>query len=196
MKRIFIALVASLMIFSLSSCETYTYATTQDDIYTETDNDIIRSTVDFNIVINHGTPYYYNRSLLYYFYNGLYYYPFYYDNCWYVRVYRRPFNHLHYRPYFRPHMYDYRFHRGYRPRPNWHRPPINHNRPDGNRPGTRPDGNRPGTKPPAHRPDTRPDGNRPGTRPGAHRPNIKFGGSTQSRTNSHVGSFRGSHGRR
>ena len=137
MKRIFINLaIAMTFMFSFASCETYVNATTQDDIYTDYNDDIVRVDVDYNVVIRFGTPYYYQGSILYYIYNGLYYYPFYYNNYWYIRAYRRPFDHLHYRPYFRPHRYDYRFGRGYRPTHKW----INHNR--YNRPTPRP-GNRP-----------------------------------------------------
>jgi len=161
MKKLVITLtVALMMLFSLNSCETYTYATTQDDIYVETVNDVVHSTVDFNIVIRYGTPYYYNGSLLYYLYEDLYYYPFYYDNYWYVRAYRRPFNHLYYHPYFRPHKYDYRFNRGYRPQHHWYRP----------NPGRHPNTMRPNPQPHRndgyHRPnESRPDvhSNRPYT---------------------------------
>ena len=64
------------------------------------------------------------------------------NNYWYIRAYRRPFPYTHYRPYFRPGRYDYRFSYGYRPHSNWyydsryHRgytdrpqdnhPPVNH----------------------------------------------------------------------
>lgn len=110
------------ILFTCVSCDIYTGVTTQDDVYVE--NDIVRTNVDFNIIIRYGRPYYYEGSLLYYVYNDLYYYPFYYNNYWYVRAYRRPFNHLYYRPYFRPHRYDYKFapgqHRGF-DRP--HNPP-------------------------------------------------------------------------
>jgi len=113
-KYFYIFIISLVMAFSFSSCEVaYGYATTQDDIYYEAQADMVRSDVDFNIVIRYGTPYYYEGSLLYYFYDGLYYYPFYYDNYWYVRAYRRPFTYLGYRPYFRPHRYDYRFAPGY-----------------------------------------------------------------------------------
>jgi hypothetical protein len=153
---LFIGLMMSLSL-SLSSCEVYSHATTMDDIYYEAQADMVRSDVDFNIVIRYGTPYYYEGTLLYYLYNGLYYYPFYYDDYWYVRVYRRPFDYLGYRPYFRPHRYDYRFepghHRGF------DRPPV---RPHGNRFGQ-------GSHQPRPHHDARPgNGNRPqpGVRPG------------------------------
>ena len=121
MKKII--LILSIILCSFSSCifSTEEYATTQDDVYVETSVDVVRSTIDYNLVIRFGTPYYYNGSLLYYLYDGLYYYPYYYNNYWYFRTYRRPFNHLEYRPYFRPHRYDYRFDRSYRPQSNWYR---------------------------------------------------------------------------
>lgn len=128
-RKLLTVLIGLTMLFSLNSCDTYSYATTQDDIYVETQDNIVHSNVDFNVVIQYGTPYYHNGSILYYIYNNLYYYPFYYNNYWYVRVYNRPFNHLRYRPYFRPHRYDYRFtpglHRGF-DRPNIYR--YNNNR--------------------------------------------------------------------
>jgi len=146
MRKLYILIIGLMMIFSLSSCETYTYATTQDDIYTETEVDVVRSNVSFDIIMRYGTPYYRNGSLLYYLYRDIYYYPFYYNNYWYVRAYRRPFTHFDRRPYFRPHRYDYRFrpghHRGFnRPdRPiikhrhhNRVTPKIKHNRPNINR---------------------------------------------------------------
>lgn len=105
----------------LSSCAFETYTTTQDDIYTESSVDIVQSNVDYNLVIRFGTPYYYNGSILYYLYEGLYYYPYYYNNYWYFRVYRHPFSHLGYRPYFRPHRYDYRFYRDYHHPRGWYR---------------------------------------------------------------------------
>ncbi len=113
MKKICILLISLIMMFSLSSCETYTYTTTQDDIYVETEVDMVRSNVSFDIIINNGIPYFMNGKILYYFYKGIYYYPFYYNNYWYVRAYRRPFPHLNYKPYFRPHRYDHRFRPGH-----------------------------------------------------------------------------------
>jgi hypothetical protein len=164
MKKILTIIFGLMMMLSFSSCEVYTHATTQDDIYVEAEADVVRSNVDFNVVIRYGTPYYYEGSLLYYLYNGLYYYPFYYDNYWYVRAYRHPFAHIYHRPHFRPHRYDYRF------RPN-HHPGFGNNghinrphHPGGpHRPDVRPGGNRP------HRPDVRPGDNKP------HRPNGDHG---------------------
>lgn len=120
-KKIITFIFALLMILSFSSCELYTYATTQDDIYVESESDIVHINIDYNLIVRYGTPYYYNGSILYYLYEGLYYYPFYYNNCWYIRAYRKPFTHLYHHPYFRPHRYDYRFDRGYRPHYNWYR---------------------------------------------------------------------------
>ena len=133
-KKFLIVLTALTMLFSLNSCNVYTYPTAQEDIYVETQANVVRSNVDFNVVMYYGTPYYYNGSILYYTYKDLYYYPFYYNNYWYVRTYRVPFNHLRYRPYFRPHRYDYRFvpgfHKGFdRPNVNRH----NANRHNSNR---------------------------------------------------------------
>ena len=141
-------LVCLMMLFSLNSCVVSGYATTQDDIYTETEVDVVRSNVSFDVIIQYGTPYYRDGALLYYLYRDIYYYPFYYNNYWYVRAYRRPFTHFDHRPYFRPHRYDYRFspgsYRGFhRPNnPNSHYRPITPNRGNNGR-YHRPHGSRP-----------------------------------------------------
>lgn len=173
-----------MMIFSLNSCETYTYATTQDDIYVEADVDVVRSNVSFDVIIRYGVPYYMDGVILYYLYKDIYYYPFYYNNYWYVRAYRRPFTHFDNRPYFRPHRYDYRFspgqYRGFdrngvtyhrhpninrsnrrpdvqprQPRPYNRRPNVNNNRPN-NRVVPQ---NRPNTRPTTPRTTPRIDRN-------------------------------------
>ena len=71
MKKIYIFLIGLMMLFSLSSCETYTYATTQDDIYIDAEVDVVRSNVSFDVIIRYGTPYYVDGVLLYYIYNNL-----------------------------------------------------------------------------------------------------------------------------
>ena len=76
MKKLFIFLIGLMMMFSLNSCDTYTYATTQDDIYVETEVDVVRSNVSFDVIIQYGTPYYRDNVLLYYLYRDIYYYPF------------------------------------------------------------------------------------------------------------------------
>lgn len=187
-------LVCLMIIFSLNSCVVSSYATTQDDIYTETEVDVVRSNVSFDMIIQYGTPYYRDGALLYYLYRDIYYYPFYYNNYWYVRAYRRPFTHFDHRPYFRPHRYDYRFspgsYRGFhRPNnPNSHYRPITPNRgnngiyhrPHNSRPIIKP--NNP-SKPNSGRvtPKTRP--NRQVITPNrsvGSRENSKFGGSRSS----------------
>ena len=144
MKKFYVFLIGLMMALSLSSCGTYTYVTTQDDIYVETDVDIVRSDVSFDIIIRYGTPFYRDGILLYYLYNDLYYYPYYYNNYWYVRAYRRPFTHFDRRPYFRPHRYDYRFspgqHRGFEKNGvNHHQ--LNARPPHERRPDVRPNNN-------------------------------------------------------
>lgn len=192
MKKLKILFIALLMMFTFSSCETYTYTTTQDDIYTETTVDIVRSNVSFDIVIRYGTPFYYEGSLLYYIYDGLYYYPFYYNNYWYVRAYRRPFTHLDRRPYFRPHRHDYRFspgqYRGFdRPRntgihrpatPNRHNGRYENNRPHGSRPDIQPRRANPQTHPRTTMPPRINNSTRPrvDSRQGVQRRNGHFGG--------------------
>ena len=50
-RKLFTFLIALLIMFSISSCETYTYATTQDDIYVEAEVDVVRSNVSFDVII-------------------------------------------------------------------------------------------------------------------------------------------------
>lgn len=190
-------LVCLMMLFSLNSCVVSSYATTQDDIYTETEVDVVRSNVSFDVIIQYGTPYYRDGVLLYYLYRDIYYYPFYYNNYWYVRAYRRPFTHFDHRPYFRPHRYDYRFSPGsyrgfYRPNnPNSHYRPITPNR-GNNGIYHRPHDSRPIIKP--NNP-SKPNSGRvtPKTRP--NRQVITPNRSAGSRTNSKFGGSRSS-GRR
>lgn len=165
-RKLLTFLVALFMMFTITSCDVYTYATTQDDIYVESDVDVVRSNVSFDVIIQYGTPYYRDDILLYYLYRDIYYYPFYYNNYWYVRAYRKPFTHFDHRPYFRPHRYDYRFspghYRGFdRPRdPNVHFRNVvpNHNRGLNNR---RPDNRRPDIMPRQSNPDRRIQPTRP-----------------------------------
>lgn len=131
MKNLVLSLIFSLVsLFSLSSCvATSAIIPTEDGSYIEVQSDVVDyRNIDFNVIVRYGTPYYYNGSLLYYIYNNLYYYPFYYDNYWYVRVYRRPIDHLRYRPYFRPNRHDYRFSPGRHP--GYNRPPQRHDSPN------------------------------------------------------------------
>ena len=182
MKKIYILLIAMLFAFTLSSCSFETYATTQDDVYTEYVNDVVYSNVDVNLVIRYGNPYYYNGSILYYLYNGIYYYPYYYNNYWYFRAYRRPFAHINYHPYFRPHRYDYRFDRGYRRPHNWYRytPSSQHNR-HIQQPTYRPTPNINGSH-------SRPNTNmRPHNNPSTSRPNITPGRSIGGSRGGHMG---------
>ena len=73
MKRKFLTVLTTLiMLFSLNSCNVYTYPTAQEDIYVETQANVVRSNVDFNVVMHYGTLYYYNGSILYYTYKDLY----------------------------------------------------------------------------------------------------------------------------
>lgn len=98
-----IALVLMLSVFSSSCVASYV---PQDGIYIETTSGGYRSSIDFDVVVRYGTPYYVNGALQYYLYNGLYYYPFYHNNYWYVRVFDRP----HLRPFqYGPNHRDYRF---------------------------------------------------------------------------------------
>ena len=182
-RKLLTFLVALFMMFTITSCDVYTYATTQDDIYVETDADVVRSNVSFDVIIQYGIPYYRNGTLLYYLYNDIYYYPFYYNNYWYVRAYRRPFTHFDTRPYFRPHRYDYRFspghYKGYdRPRnSNVHHNYINP-RPNPTTPNRHPNNVRPNNQSRQSRPIIRNERNVQTRTPNVRsNPNGHFGGS-------------------
>ena len=69
--KLFTFLVALFMMFTITSCDVYTYTTTQDDIYTETNVDMVRSNVSFDIIIKYGSPFYRDGVLLYYLYNDI-----------------------------------------------------------------------------------------------------------------------------
>ena len=58
-KKLLTVLTALIMLFSLNSCNVYTYPTAQEDIYVETQANIVRSNVDFNVVMHYGTLYEY-----------------------------------------------------------------------------------------------------------------------------------------
>ncbi len=190
MKKLVMFFIGLLMCISFTSCSISTYATTQDDMYIDAEIDVVKSDVDYNVVIRYGTPYYYNGNILYYIYNNLYYYPYFYNDYWYFRVYRRPFVYTHYHPYFRPHRYDYRFNRGYRQPHNWYRYTPGHR----TIPNTySPNRTRPNTTP--HTYQGRPSGVRPNTSyPNrTTRPNINrtLPSSRSSHQMSRGGSFRG-----
>ena len=204
MKRKLLTFFICLMLFfSLNSCVIKSYATTHDDIYMENEVDIVRSNISFDVIIQYGTPFYEDGVLLYYLYRDIYYYPFYYNNYWYVRAYRRPLTYFYHRPYFRPHRYDYRFnpgsHRGFcKPHHsnnhyrhttpnrghNWR-----HNRPHDSRHHVMPNNPyRPNNGKITHEPKHNPSINRPINRPinrqiitpnrgGGLCPNSNFGGS-------------------
>lgn len=190
-RKIFTFLVALFMLFTITSCEVYTHATTQDDIHVEAEADVVRSNISFDVILRYGTPYYRDGALLYYVYRDIYYYPFFYDNYWYVRAYRRPFIHFDHRPYFRPHKYDYRFspghYRGF-DRPT-HRPHIRPTNPNIGRPNGRP------TNPNMGRPNGRPNNpnfGRPNgrpTNPNMGRPNGRPGPRPNMRPNNNRGRF-------
>ncbi len=178
MKKICIILIALVFGFMLQACSVTNYPTTQDDIYTEVSIDEVDITgMDMNVVIRYGRPHYYSGSILYYLYDGIYYYPYYYNNYWYFRAYRRPFPYTHARPYFRPHRYDYRFHQGYVAHRNWYynQPTRRGNRYDRSvaRPNQRPNFGRPATRPNNSRPDVRPNVVQPNQRPTTMRPNTQ-----------------------
>ena len=60
MKRKFLTVLTTLvMLFLLNSCDVYTYPTAQEDIYVETQANVVRSNIDFNVVMHYGTPYEY-----------------------------------------------------------------------------------------------------------------------------------------
>lgn len=109
-------LLTILLVFSLSSCDTYNYVET-DSIYDTEYVQTYATDGDINIIITNGTPYYYNGQLWYYYYRNLYYYPFWYDGYWYLRPYNTLYSWDWYRYHyyhFKPNQYDqYRFRPGY-----------------------------------------------------------------------------------
>lgn len=129
MKNIFMLFIGIFMMLALSSCEMYTSIPSyQDDVYESTFYNLeARSTVTFDIIYTYGIPYWYDGRIIYWYYDNLYYYPYWYDNYWYVRPFRKPFP-RGYRPMLRPHRDDFRFdpgrYRGFeRPRGNGIRQP-------------------------------------------------------------------------
>jgi len=126
MKKFFRFIIGAFLCFSLTSCGSYSLYY-NDDVYLNTEVEVVQSNVDYNIIIQNGTPYYYEGNIVYYIYNNLYYYPYYYDNYWYFRVYRRPYYTRPY-PHFRPHHYDYRFNYNYRHPNGWYRYSPNYRR--------------------------------------------------------------------
>lgn len=180
MKPILLALFAACTL-SLSSCSAvYAEGEYGYEQYEYADNNSV------SIVIQYGTPYYYQGHLWYYYYNGLYYYPFYYDGYWYLRPFNRLYSWDWYRGYiFRPSWRD----RPYRFRPGHH----GFDRPGGTHHGRPHEGYRP----PRPRPDyNRSGGRRPGNNGGMrpHRPNPNSGSSV--RPNNPPRPSTGNHGTR
>lgn len=107
MKNKILSLICLICLsLTLYSCDT-AYAGVSSSPQCD-EQEVFDNKVSYNIIVQYGTPYYYNGYLNYYFYEGLYYYPIYYNNYWYFRTFRRPFrygyfpNNRHWRP--RPHM--------------------------------------------------------------------------------------------
>jgi hypothetical protein len=107
MKKILSILAALMICFSLSSCVTAAHAQI-DDMY---------DSYDVNVVVTYGIPYYNADGLvLYYLYRDIFYYPFFHNNRYYLRPYRKPLPPSGARGY-RPIPRDYHFgeppHRGH-----------------------------------------------------------------------------------
>ena len=107
MKNKILSLICLICLsLTLYSCDT-AYAGVSSSPQCD-EQEVFDNKVSYNIIVQYGTPYYYNGFLNYYFYEGLYYYPIYYNNYWYFRTFRRPFRYgyfpynRHWRP--RPHM--------------------------------------------------------------------------------------------
>ena len=64
---------------------------------------------DVYTIITYGTPHYVEGKLIYYLHNNLYYYPYFYENFWYFRAFRHPFDRLDRIPAFKPRRDDFRF---------------------------------------------------------------------------------------
>jgi len=129
MKKLILFFVFGIgIMFSMSSCMTPAYG--QDVVISSSPTD----NVDINVVIEYGTPYYYNGSLWYYELNGLCYYPYIRNGRYYFHRYSRPLpppRHGHYSPAPRPH-HGGSIHRNPPVRPH-HGGTINH-RPSSPRP--------------------------------------------------------------
>lgn len=94
MKKILLFLI-SILILSLTSCDTYLYGGYSNNGCDNNDYAYNRmadiDNIDVSFIVRYGIPYYYHGYLNYYYYDGLYYYPFYYNNFWYLRPYYQPF---------------------------------------------------------------------------------------------------------
>ena len=107
MRTIFKAIFIAFIIISLSSC----YAMSDDGVM---------SSIDYNVVLSNGYPYYRDGRVVYYYYNSLYYYPYYNRD-------RRIVYYYYNRDYYYPHYY--KGHRCFKkyfrplPPPRRHRPP-------------------------------------------------------------------------
>ena len=132
MKNKILSLICLICLsLTLYSCDT-AYAGVSSSPQCD-EQEVFDNKVSYNIIVQYGTPYYYNGYLNYYFYEGLYYYPVFYNNYWYFRTYRRPFRYgyfpdnRHWRP--RPHMRGLPVYVGktYRYNSYNRRPIINHN---------------------------------------------------------------------
>lgn len=137
MKQKLIYLISIICLsLTLYSCDTAYYGVSSNPQYN--DEEVLNNKINYNIIVQYGTPYYYDGYLNYYFYEGLYYYPVYYNKYWYFRTYRRPFRYgyfpdnRHWRP--RPHMRGFngfgrsdRFGRFHRNNGYGRRPIINRN---------------------------------------------------------------------
>lgn len=100
MKKIITFIFCVMLSFALQSCMGAYAVSSYDNVYSDYDECVVS---DINVVITHGTPYYYDGYLSYYFYNGWYYYPYFYNNYWYFRPYRYAFRpgyipRIHHRP--------------------------------------------------------------------------------------------------
>lgn len=109
MKRlsnfIYFTFFGILLCISLNSCYgSLGYASNNsDEVYNTNKYEMINpdpnGNIDFRIVFEYGTPFYYHDFINYYEYKGWYYYPFWYNDMWYLRPYRRPFALGYYPPY-------------------------------------------------------------------------------------------------
>ena len=89
MKKFFILLFSVLMM-AMSSCVA--------------GEAVAEPVVRYDVVLNYGSPYYYNVRVVYYYYDGYYYYPHYYGNNIRFHRYHRPLHHVpyNYNRYHRP----------------------------------------------------------------------------------------------
>lgn len=120
MKKLFNLIVMALSMVLFTSCMSASAITTEKVAY-----EYEYPEMSMSVIIQHGTPFYYNNVLEYYLYNNIYYYPYCVGHTWYFRPMHKPYAHGHI-PTFHHHAYDVRIHERHNhlfaPAPQRHEP--------------------------------------------------------------------------